>query len=947
MNFNGILAGLLILSQLAGTNPSLPPVDTYNGEGTTIAILDRGFSLNHESFTLTDPDVRITKELSDSLLGSTSIADNEFIPESVYVSPKIPFAYDYGDSDTDLSQPSFDYHGTAMISISTGSQEGIGNKNIRAEGVAPEAQVIAMKIYSDTAHDVTKQAMCAAIEDSLILGADVILIAVASMCGFEENEAVEEINAAIAKAEEAGVIVVCAAGEALTYGTHSVFDREQGLADATTDNPDIGTVAWPGSLRNTLCVTSSVNNIIENDFFTLPNGIEIPYADSNFIYPALTNGSTFTAYFNGKTIEYVVTEGLGKPEELAGAGDLTGKLAVITRGELSFVKKAENAAEFGAAGVILIDNEIDPRVTLALKMELNDAPIPVIIVPKSYGHYLRTAEDKKITVSTENTVSRIVREMPALSSNTAWGSTPELGLKPDIAAIGNNVLCASTDGGYAYMSSTTAAAANAAGMCLIVKSRLADIYPDISDTELMKATKTVLVNSSDILLKSYDSLPYSPRAQGGGTANLDAALNCNLLLTSDGSYKIELGDGHSRVLTFPITLYNLSGAYRYCKLDAIIGANGFEEFTYEMLDSKETEIPLSERLGHSPSDTLSFPTSFKEFKNASVTFEGCGNELNRAADNFEPYRTRLAPHSSETFEITVTLDEETYNTYLEQFKNGFFIEGFMRLSSGSETVSIPLLAFSGSFSAAPSLEPSIYEGKQAIYDNQYLYLYEPNTVALGYYSMLGRIERESHTEYDKGLIAFSPKVYGVGSGVMLNFPLLRSIFDVTVTVTDEAGEIISTVEYGNLPRTYASPSTDSLVSPQLYLWDGRASDNPAYIYPDGVYTITVSYHTSGSESWDEFSYELNLDTTAPKLISTEFVSASGVELLYIDVQENHRIDTVIVCDNYGNEAVICDNGAWDVSTLTGKYIYIDITDMATNSSIVRIENPGYTSLDNS
>ena len=947
MNLSGILAGLLILAQLAGANPSLPPVDTYNGEGTTIAILDRGFSLDHESFTLTDPDVRITKELSDFLLGCTSIAGDELAPESVYVSPKIPFAYDYGDGDTDLSQPSHDYHGTAMISIAAGNQEGIGNKNIRAESVAPEAQVLAMKVYSDAVGDVTKDAMCAAIEDSLILGADVILIAVTSMCGFEENEAVEKINDAIEKAEAAGVIVVCAAGEALSYGTHSVFDVEQGLADATCDNPDIGTVAWPGSLRNTLCVTSSANNIIDNDFFTLPNGIEVPYADSNFIYPVPTGASTFTAYFDGITLEYVITEGVGTPEELATAGDLTGKLAVITRGELSFAEKAENAAKLGAVGIILIDTEIDPCATLTLKMDLKDAPIPVIIIPRSSGHYLRTAEDKKITVNMGNTVSTVVRDMPILSSNTAWGTTPELGLKPDIAAVGNNILCASTDGGYTYMSSTTAAAANAAGMCLIVKSRLADIYPDISDAELMKATKTVLVNSSDILLKSYDSLPYSPRAQGGGTANLDAALNCNLLLTSDGSYKIELGDGHSRILTFSVTAHNLSGAYRYCKLDAIIGSNGFEEYTYEMLDSEETEIPLSKRLGHSPADTLSFPTSFKDFKNASVTFENSGNELNRAADNFEPYRTRIAPHSSETFEVTVTLDEETYNTYIEQFKNGFFIEGFMRLSSGREEVSIPLLAFSGDFSSAPSFEPSIYEGKQPIYDSQYLYLHEPNTVALGHYSMLGRIVHDTYTEYDKDLIAFSPTVYGVGSGVMLNLPLLRSILDVTVTVTDETGEIISTVEYGNLPRTYANPYTDTLVSPQLYLWDGRATENPAYIYPDGVYTITVSYRTIGAESKDEFSYELNLDTTAPKLISAEFVSDSNTEILYVDVQENHCIDTVFVCDNHGNEAIMRDNGVWDVSTLTGKYIYIDLADMAMNSSVVRIENPNYASLDNS
>ncbi len=936
-----LISSVLAIAQLAGFNPGPAAVDTYKGEDMTIAILDSGFTLTHELFTITDETPRITKESSDALLSDTSIADNENAPESVYVSPKIPFAYDYGDNDTDLSQNTYDYHGTAMISIAAGNKALAEAINPDFVEIAPEAQILAMKVYSDLFGEVTANAMCAAIEDSLILGADVILIGITDMQNLEQSTETEKVNAAIAKAEAEGVIVVSAAGNAVNPGINSIFDREQSIGMVTTENPDVGTLSWSGSINSTLCVTNADSNVIKSDCFILSDGTHIPYSDSNQLFKDATNGKSFSDYFDGRTPEYIVTDGIGTPEELAVAGDLSGKLAVITRGDITFVEKAINAANLGAIGVIVVDTEINATSTLTMSMELTGAPIPAIIVSKDSGALLAACEDKTITVKTGEAFTTKLRETPTIADGTAYGTTANLEIKPDLAAIGTSVCCAAYDGAYGYLTSTTAAAARVAGMCTLVKARFADLFTDIDNAELMNITKAVLVSSAQIVAPSY-SVAYSPRIQGGGTADLDFAMRAGILLTSNGKYKIELGDNMERTLDFEITAYNFSGIKRMFKLDAIVGSDGFMDLPAIALDSDNDEQPLSERLGYSPSDTVSFILPFTPFVKADVTLDGESSQLNSFANDYTAHRFALESGSSKTFNVKITIDEETYNVYREKFENGFFIEGFMRLSAGNDIASIPFLAFSGDFGAAPTLDADIYSGKQAIYDSTYLYLDSVNSQSDHYQYKLGKITSGSSVEYSADRLVFSPINAGANSSVMLNLSLLRSVYDVTVTVSDSEGEVISTSEYKNLKRTYTDYSSGRLTSPTLYIWNGRADDNSAYIYPDGDYTVTVSYRPTASEEAASFSYKLSLDSTAPTIETSEFIFDGDKTLFKLTAGDNYNVDTILICDNAEVMATSIGNDTWDVSELTGKYIYADVRDTAQNSTVIRLVNPNYT-----
>lgn len=934
-----IISSILICASLTTPFPILadeaPPA--YDGSDMTIAILDRGFDLTHESFVITDKTPKLTKEVSDTLIPSTTFGSGDTPPTSVYINAKIPLAYDYGDGDTDVSHQLFAANGTALISVAAGNGKLLAESVTGATGIAPEAQILAMKVHSDKTGAVTAEAMTAAINDAVTLGADVILIGVTSMDGFGSAEEMAGVNAAIENAEANGAIVVTAAGSTLKYGTGSVYDTEYEMLVINADSPDVGTIAWPGSLKATLTVGSADSNVVESDFFTHISGIQIPYGDSNYMYPATTGGVSFDKFFDGRTLEYVMVRGRGTAEDYAAAGDLTGKLAVIERGELTFSEKAINAAASGAIGLIVVDNQPDDNLAPSIRMDLTDSPIPAIIISSSNGVKLKSAEDKRIAVKDGETYTTYTRDTPSLSANSPYGSTPELSLKPDIMAIGGNVECATVDNGYTFASSTRIAAAKVAGMCVCVKARFMYERPDADSSELTLLTRAALVSSAQLMRRASLEL-YSPRVQGGGAADLDAALEQTLILTADGSYKIELGE-FSRLVSFKLTAKNLSDTAKVCTLSATVGSDGFDKLTYEQITIAQKQTPLHERLGHEKDDTVAFTAPFTQLAGPKVMLGDIMYQLNCASPDYDPYTLTLAPGASTTFFVTLYIDDETYKSYSESFTNGFFIEGFMRLTSEDEAASIPFLGFVGDYDSAPSLDASIYDGEQYIYSPIYLYRYSSTAGTEDFRAILGNVSNGFDLRYDINSLAFSPTYERDSAQIILNLGLRRSIRDVSVTVTSPDGSVISHRELGELMRTYSSSSTGMLTSPQIVLWDGRDPNNPSYIYPDGDYTVTLSYRTALSDTLHKLTYTIHLDTAAPTLYSYEFTKIGEVSSLRIIASDNFRLSGVRVVDNELAEAEQSYDGTWDIGCLYGEYIYIELYDLASNSTVVRLKNP--------
>ena len=143
----------------------------YQGDGVVVAVLDTGLDYTHSAFSATNfttENEAFTLQTVASSIKQTSAAGFTagLTAEDVYVSSKVPFAYDYADKDPDVF-PINSEHGTHVAGVIAGSDDVI-------TGVAPNAQLAIMKVFSDTATGAKDSWIIAALEDCVKLGVDVI-----------------------------------------------------------------------------------------------------------------------------------------------------------------------------------------------------------------------------------------------------------------------------------------------------------------------------------------------------------------------------------------------------------------------------------------------------------------------------------------------------------------------------------------------------------------------------------------------------------------------------------------------------------------------------------------------------------------------------------------------------------------------------------------------------
>ncbi|TKH04889.1 M28 family peptidase [Peribacillus simplex] len=128
--------------------------------------------------------------------------------------------------------------------------------------------------------------------------------------------------------------------------------------------------------------------------YTDPNLVELSVA--GFDGEIQANHLTYSV--NGDLSGEVVYAGLGTKEELEET-DVVGKIALIQRGSLTFAEKVLNAAEKGAAGVILFNNA-DGELNGTLG-GANDKYIPSVTITKKDGEALleKLNAEVKLTAS--------------------------------------------------------------------------------------------------------------------------------------------------------------------------------------------------------------------------------------------------------------------------------------------------------------------------------------------------------------------------------------------------------------------------------------------------------------------------------------------------------------------------------------------------------------------
>lgn len=491
----------------------------YKGEGMLVSVIDSGIDYKHKDMVLTGKGKKKAKLSEDDV--KKLIKTNGF--EGSYFTDKVPYGCNYIDDEKDAvidkAIGNVGYmHGMHVSGIIAGNcqnHEDVKNGN-GVVGLAPEAQIIAMKIFSNNPqmNNATEADVISAIEDSVALGADVINMSISGSAGFQDpNDGQQK---AIREAVNRGVIVIVAGGNAY-YSTYP---------NKMPDVIDTSTIGAPGITEDCIQVASMDNTKLTNFLMRYNLGGKeqlIPYSMTDFDIKTL------------KGSYELVDCGLGlKDSDFS--EDLKGKIALIQRGQGDFSLKKVNAQNKGAKGVIIYNYDGDEELLQGTAYD-KEVLIPSIFIKNSDGIKLKTLISKNIKVDFPHKISQedVRNNMSEFSS---WGPAPNLNLKPDLTGVGGNIWSTVNYDSYRSMSGTSMATPYVSGASLLMKQHLGKSGLNLEDSNIVDFNKMNLMNTARI--RKDNELPVSPRKQGAGLISLEDAVKNNTLISYENKASISL-----------------------------------------------------------------------------------------------------------------------------------------------------------------------------------------------------------------------------------------------------------------------------------------------------------------------------------------------------------------------------------------------------------------------
>ena len=805
----------------------------YTGKGTVTAILDTGLDVNHSAFANAPEDPRYTQDDVAQIVAEGELNATGDV-SALYKSEKIPFAYDYADKDNDVADS--EGHGTHV----TGS---VGADSAALTGVAPDTQLMMMKVFSDTQSGASDTWVLAALEDCVLLGVDAINMSLGSAAGFTESD--ELTNQVYERVEAEGINLLCAAGN----DTSSAYSNLLGTDMNLITNPDNGVVGSPSTYNAALSVASINEESVYSVYF-MAGGNKIKFNDS-----AASDDLKFEKALDGQTLEYVQVPNFGDEYDFDEV-DVTGKIALVERGSIAFTEKEQNAYDAGAAGVIVYDNEEGELPN----MQVNGL-LPMIIVTKADGQFLRGLEDKTITVSEDFAEDMPDAQGGLMSDFSSLGVSPDLSLKPEITAPGGNVYSTLPGDTFGNMSGTSMASPHMAGAAAVMKQYVNETFPELSATEKQQLINQLMMSTA-VPVQDEDGVYYTPRKQGAGLAQIYNAIHTGAYLTVEGCDrpKAELKDNENGTFSFTFTVHNMTDQALSYDLSAVpLTAKAETLYGYRCVSESSRVLPESEFTVSFSGDTVNVPAN----GTATVT-------------------------------VNMQLTEEG-KQQLAEFTNGTFLDGFVMLDSNNEDgidLSLPYLGFYGDWAAAPIFDETLYDdGEASSYDMSGLYLinYADYTgYPLGINMITADMESAS---VDKIAVASRSLGYYMVTPVL---GMLRNSKEMTYTVTDQDGEVVFTGTGYNAPKSYYYANGDFFTYhlPSADLWwqpiyDG--GDGYYYYLPDGDYTYTVTGRVDGEEETQSISFPIEIDNTAPEVTSHRYYEENGTPYLEVTVQDNHYI----------------------------------------------------------
>lgn len=876
----------------------------YDGTGTIVAILDTGFMKAHEAFSVMPTNTKYSKDDIASLLQSQTLASKVTDADSVYINEKAPYGYDYANGDTDAEAVG-QAHGVHVAGTVA------GNNGKDFYGVAPNAQLMIMKIFGDNSGSTSDDIILAGVDDSVKLGADSINMSLGSPAGFTDYNAYGDdseeggqlsYQGVYTRAEKAGVNVMVAAGN---ENSSTNYNNHNNLTYA--EYPDNAIVASPSTFAASMSV-ASVDNVKYMSYYMLLGEEKIAYNNA-------VDSATSTAYeildtMDGKTLEYVMVPSLGEEKDFEGL-DLTGKIAVVSRGTINFGAKAENASKAGAVACIIYNNEDGQMINAALEKFF----IPTVTVTKDSGEKLAAAAEKKVSFSKENYGLVPNPVGGGVSSFSSKGPAPDLSIKPEISAPGGNILSSvlgATDA-YEIYSGTSMATPHMAGEAALLRQYIEKTYPNITGEELGNLVNSLFMSTA-IPSVELGGTYYPVRRQGAGVANIANAIKSGAYLSVEGSVrpKAEVGSSKDGVYTYTATVHNMTGEAKSYTVDTTAMIETITVINGENFASNSNRDLTADEV--------------------TITYTGLtdGNKITAPANG------------TATFSVKLELTAAGKKAYADNFPNGSYVEGFTFLTADEGvSLSLPVLGFYGDWNSLKVFQGTYDEGPANI---TYSVLADVNAALSGNY-----VGVNSRTDaFARRWMGFGP---ARGGRMLLHLSsLLRNSEAYQITVKNAKGETMwDSGDLGSVRKTYIAVTQSGYQATSTLVqkgWNGRlpgadGSYNAGDWAPEGEYTFSVRGRGVGSDVDDYQSYNFYVDNTKPELKSAElFEDENGDLKLAVTVSDNKYLQFLWVIDSaqqyFYLEAAEEFKDAKEGETVR---VVLDVSDLVQQLSL-KAANPG-------
>ena len=720
----------------------------FKGSGMKVAVIDTGLDYNHSAFKKSPANYSMTKDTISKVFNNTiAYQETSCAVDNVFKSGKVPYEFDYADVDYDVMPTEAsvkDYgndHGTHVAGIIAGNDD-------KLTGVAPDAQLMIMKVFSDKSGGAGTTDILAALNDAVILGADVINMSLGSGGGFECEESDSLISRIYNAVSDGGINLVASAGNAFS----SSYCSPAGDIPLAS-NPDTGIIGSPSSYDNALSV-ASIN--ADAPKYITAGGKSVAYND--------ISGHSIINELKESSYKYVMVPGTGAPEDYKNI-DVKGKIAVVKRGDLSFDDKQINAAAQGAAACFIYNNRSGGYM---LNMSITDYKIPTAALSFEGGQALESVSDKVITINSKTQAE------PLMSDYSAWGPLPNLTLKPEITAPGGNIYSSLPFEKYGYMSGTSMASPWIAGASGSVKQYIKQKYPSMSSKDVMVLVNRLLMSTA-VPAYDGDGVLYSPRKQGAGVADVEKAVKTPAYIYVYGKdrTKLELGDDKNQSGQYSLTFHvkNMSA----------------QDISYDVSASAMTEQVSA--------DGKNMAQKGYKFDDADIRITSAENaSLNGST-------VKIGANKDACITVVVTLTDKDKQYMKDKFKNGIYVEGFASLKSKSEDavdMSIPYLAFFGDWTKAAMLDSDVFDDK----DPEVLDSYPLGVYAYFYTMKLGAYAFKTAEGVSEPKPSAKKIAIGLGNGNGISgidyvaLGLMRGAKNVRQTITDkDTGKLLA--EYNN------------------------------------------------------------------------------------------------------------------------------------------------------